>query len=84
MVQPRHTNVQLNIRSVCQSSRPNGSSGRDRGNTMSEPKLLEILQSVLGKKAVGSPQVLVSMLDAPLVNAAGMYAESLDQNQTLM
>ena len=36
------------------------------------PKLVAMSQSVLGKKAVGSPQVDVLMLDAPLDSAAGM------------
>lgn len=48
------------------------------------PKLVAISQSVLGKKAVGSPQPDVLMVDAPLDSAAGMLGEFRDQNQTEM
>lgn len=51
---------------------------------LSSPKLLLMLQSVLGKLAVGSPQPDVSMLDAPLDSAAGIEVDPRGQNQTLM
>lgn len=51
---------------------------------LSSPKLVLMLQSVLGKNAVGWPQGCVLMFADPEDTSPGMLGEFLAQNQTLI